>query len=305
MSGPPDHPLARLLPGTLRAALGRIGAPPDQDRQLAAILGVDPARLDALRLGPEYHYRPGVVAKRDGRTRAIFAPSPALKQLQHRLLKDHLAGLLIHPCATAFHPGASAVRHARAHARSALVATVDLRDFFDTTRAARVRGFFAAQGWRDEPLRALVRLCTFRGGLPQGAPTSPCLSNLVNTRLDERIRRIAARSGAAYTRYADDLAFSWAAGRAMPGDFTRAVEDALGAEGYEVQPSKGWAIRPIAARPVVTGLVLLGDGRLRIPWPLRLQILRLRCQSWWAPDPHTRARLDGLRGYERMVDGLR
>ena len=89
--------------------------------------------------------------------------------------------------------------NARPHARSRLIATVDLRDFFESTRAARVRRCFVEQGWRDESLQALMRLCVFRDGLPQGAPTSPCLSNLVNVRLDERLHGLARRARAIYT----------------------------------------------------------------------------------------------------------
>ena len=93
--------------------------------------------------------------------------------------------------------------------KDALIATVDLRDFFESTRAARVRRCFVEHGWRDESLQALMRLCVFRDGLPQGAPTSPRLSNLVNYRLDRRIAAMAKKLGALYTRYADDITLSF------------------------------------------------------------------------------------------------
>src|SRR5262249_38679319 len=159
------------------------------------ILGVGVDELPSLRLGPRLHYRPFVIAKPDGRDRRLLAPSPALKQLQRRLLDHYLAELPDHPCATAFGPGSSIVRNARPHAYSELVATVDVRDFFESTRAGRVRSFFAGQGWRGEELRTLMRLCVYRDGLPQGAPTSPCLSNLVNVALDERLAPRCRRAG--------------------------------------------------------------------------------------------------------------
>jgi hypothetical protein len=293
-------PLARLLPAGWRPTLAARGEDTEQARRLADILGVAAGELPSLRLGPRLHYRPFTVAKPDGRERRLLAPSPALKRLQRRLLDGYLAGLPSHPCATAFAPGSSVVRNARPHARSALVATVDLRDFFESTRAARVRSFFAGQGWRGEALGVLMRLCVHRDGLPQGAPTSPCLSNLVNAGLDERLLRLCRRSGAAYTRYGDDLTFSWASGR-MPGDFRPAVEDLLARAGYEVQPRKGWRVAPIAARPRVTGLVLCGGGRLGVPWPLRWRMWCLRWRSWWTADEGTRARLRGYEGYVRML----
>ena len=296
----PLDPWIRLVPAALRPVM-TTRAPSAQALRLAQILGVGPGALDAIRLGPRLHYRPFTVTKPDGRRRRVLAPSPALKRLQRALLVNYLAQLPVHPCATAFYPGASTVHHARPHARSRWIATVDLRDFFESTRAARVRRFFVEHGWRDEALRTLMGLCVFRDGLPQGAPTSPCLSNLANVRLDERLQRLARRSGAIYTRYGDDLAFSWTSAR-VPGGFTAAVEDALASAGYEVQPRKGWRIRPIHDRPVITGLVLAGDGRLRVPWALRLRLGLLRWRSWWRASEAAMARLRGLQGYVRMVD---
>jgi hypothetical protein len=294
------EPLARLLPAGLRLLGTRPRAHSEQAQRLGAILRVDLRELASIRMGPRYHYRPVVIAKPDGRQRRLLAPSPALKTLQRRLLDDYLAQIPVHARATAFRSGSSIVHNARAHARQQLIATVDLRDFFESTRAARVRAFFIKQGWRHEALRTLMRLCVYQNGLPQGAPTSPCLSNLVNLPLDERLWRLAQRTGAIYTRYGDDLTFSWNCNR-MPGDFQHAVEDALHAAGYEIQPRKGWHVSPTSDQPRVTGLVLTGAGRLSIPWALRWRIWRLRWKAWWSADADVLAKLHGYNGYVRMV----
>ena len=296
----PFEPLTRLLPASVRLLAGQ-RAPSEQARRLAEILAVDVGELGAIRMGPRYHYRPFTIAKPDGRERRLLAPSPALKTLQRRLLDHFLVQLPVHACATAFRTGSSNVHNARKHARQQLIATVDVRDFFDATRAARVRTIFVKQGWRGEELRTLMRLCVYRNGLPQGAPTSPCLSNLANLPLDERLARLAQRSGAIYTRYADDLTFSWDRD-GMPGDFRSAVEDALQTAGYEVQPCKGWRVSPISDRPCVTGLVLTGGGRVRIPWAMRWRMWRLRWQAWWSADESARARLHGYEGYVRLCE---
>jgi hypothetical protein len=275
------------------------GATSESARRLAEILDVNPGELPALRLGNRLHYRRFRAAKPDGRERRLLAPSPALKRLQRRLLDHYLAQFSTHPCATAFSPGSSIVHNARRHSQSLWIATVDLRDFFESTRAARVRSFFARQGWRDEELRTLMRLCLYHNGLPQGAPTSPCLSNLVNVPLDERLHQLCQRSHAIYTRYGDDLTFSWPSGR-MPGGFRQAVENHLTWAGYAIQPFKGWRVSPIAARPIITGIVLTGGGRLGIPWPIRRRLWLSRWQSWWG-DEQARARRRGYEGYSRMV----
>lgn len=87
---------------------------------------------------------------------------------------------------------------------------MDLVDFFLSTRAGRVRKWFRRLGYDREASRLLARLTTHEGGLPTGAPTSPRLSTLVNRKLDVRLARVAEYHGAVYTRYADDLTFSFA-----------------------------------------------------------------------------------------------
>jgi hypothetical protein len=106
---------------------------------------------------------------------------------------------------------------------------LDLCDFFPSVRGARVRQLFQTAGYPVLVARALAGLCTnvvppdvwsegtpvsvrqrFRSPhLPQGAPTSPALANLCAYRLDCRLAGLARKAGATYTRYADDLAFSF------------------------------------------------------------------------------------------------
>jgi hypothetical protein len=284
----------------LLARLAPKAGPSEQLARLAATLGVGAGELAPFHFGPRYHYRPFTVAKSDGRRRDILAPSVALKALQRRLLDGLLERLPAHHCATAFRRDHSVVTNARRHSRQTLVATVDLCDFFPSTRAGRVRRFFAGQGYRGDALEALLRLCVYRGGLPQGAPTSPCLSNLVNVGLDRHLFDLAVRSGAVYTRYGDDLTFSWRT-ECVPGGFQVAVEECLRRAGYAVQPLKGWNVRRIEERPVVTGLVLTGGGRVRVPWPTRWRAWRWRWRAAWSSDSAVIAKAQGYAAWLRMV----
>lgn len=296
----PLVPLARLLPPTMRACL--VPQPSaGQMLRLAELLGVSVRELVNFRLGPRYHYRPFTVEKTDGTPRQIHAPSPALKRLQRRLLDHYLASLPVSWCATGFCVGQSIVQNARRHAWQKLIATADLRDFFTNTRAGRVRAYFARQGWSGEALHTLMRLCVFQNGLPQGAPTSPCLSNLVNIGLDDRLAKLALRFAANYTRYGDDLTFSWNADQVPPG-FLRSVENVLHTAGYEIQPHKGWQVAPISQRPRVTGIVLAGHGRVRAPWAWRWRMWLARIQGWYHSEPAAIARWQGYRAMLRGVD---
>lgn len=176
--------------------------------------------------------------------------------------------------------------------------TVDLADFFPATAAWRVRRWFGQQGWQGESLEALVRLCVYRGGLPQGAPTSPALSNLVNGRLDTELAELAAIHSARYSRYCDDLAFSWST-PAEPLSFRRQVEDRLARFGYRIQPSKTWHLQSARERPEITGLALVGR-RLRLPERIlnRIRLLKRRRNDG---DEHVRAQLRGYRALRKML----
>lgn len=265
---------------------------------LASILEVPLEELARARSDPRLCYRPFTVRKRDGGRRQIVAPSSPLKFLQRRLLRRYLAKQPIHRAAMAFRPYHSIATHARFHLGQAIVLTVDLADFFPATAAWRVRRWFGQQGWHGDSLEVLMRLCVYRGGLPQGAPTSPALSNLVNRRLDEKLAELAAIHSARYSRYCDDLAFSWGT-PAEPLGFRRQVEDRLARFGYRIQPSKTWRLQSAGERPEITGLELAGR-RLRLSERIlkRIHLLKRRRHDG---DAHLRAQLQGYRGFRRML----
>jgi len=315
----PLWPLYRFVPRSLRALWEPARPFPEQALRLARLLQIPPSELVAVRLGPRYHYRPFAILKSDGRERRILAPSPALKTLQRRLLGNYLAKLPVHPAALGFRPGASIVTNAQRHAGQTWIATLDLADFFESTTADCVRAFFVKEGWRGEALAVLMRLCVYRGGLPQGAPTSPCLSNLVNFELDRQLSELAQRTGGRYTRYGDDLTFSWGAdripsaslrgaplwGRAGPDGFAGMVYDRLHEASYKVQPRKGWRVTHSRAslQTQITGVVLRPDGRLDIPTEIRRRVWALRWRWWWTRDPQIAAHLQGYKGFLKMVTG--
>ena len=178
------------------------------------------------RLG-HYHYR--VLAKKSGGARLIEAPKGRLKQMQRRILALILEQVPVHDAVHGFVKGRSIQTFAAPHVGRQVVLRMDLRDFFPAFRAARVAAFFRTMGYPERVAERLAGVCTNaaplgvwagcevewetrqmyrRAHLPQGAPTSPALANAMAYRLDLRLSGLARAAGAAYTRYADDLAFS-------------------------------------------------------------------------------------------------
>ena len=124
----------------------------------------------------------------------------------------------------------------------------------------------------------LVQLVTRRGRLPQGAPTSPHLANLVARRLDQRLVELSERLGWTYTRYADDLSFS---GDTDPGELLPRVEAIVLDEQFRLARQKT-RVRSRHQRQVVTGLVV--NDRVRLPKPQRRRLRAMLHRARYDPD---------------------
>jgi hypothetical protein len=227
------------------------------------------------------HYRYAFVTKRDGTARLVEAPKARLKAIQRRILHEILAAVPAHRCAHGFVAGRGCRSGAQVHAGEAVVATFDLAQFFPSIGLPRVHGLFRSLGYPWAVARRLAGLCStvtptevFRRlpeaqrpdrqaqapyrvpHLPQGAPTSPALANLLAWTLDRRLHGLARAAGADYTRYADDLAFSGDAAFASGlGRFGKAVASILDDEGFALNAAKT-RIMPRSTRQRVTGIVV-------------------------------------------------
>jgi hypothetical protein len=221
--------------------------------ELARRLGMGVAELTAIKAQYQFFEIP----KRSGGKRRIAAPSPELKTLQRRILRRVLGRLRAHPHATGFERNHSIVTNARPHVGQAVVLRLDIRDFFGSTRAARIHDYLRWIGWDEAAAQLLVQLCCLDGALPQGAPTSPRLANLVNYRLDAQLLGLARRFQATYTRYADDLFFSLSEDTPGPTHrLIRAVESAVARAGYRLHIKRKLRIRRRYEQQSVTGLVV-------------------------------------------------
>jgi RNA-directed DNA polymerase len=266
--------------------LVRLGLPP---RAFADV-------LQSESLHPHFDYRRYWKRKKGGGQREIAEPDAKLKSVQYAILKRHLSGEPPHAAATAYQKGKSTAHHVWAHAGAEILVTADVQDFFPSTREGRVEDWWRERVDSDEA-RLLTLLTTDRGALPQGAPTSPALSNLVNVELDERLSLRATATGGRYTRYCDDLAFSWPRGPEPPSDFEAGVRAVLHEFGYLLHPEKGWKVyHQLRGEPEITGVILTHRG-VRLPEAMKRKMRRLAGSD----DPADARRLDGYLGYEAMV----
>ncbi|HEY5815090.1 MAG TPA: reverse transcriptase domain-containing protein [Solirubrobacterales bacterium] len=162
-------------------------------------------------LPEERRYDEFEIRRRSGGTpRRISAPIKPLKDIQRQLADHLLAWYAPPPHVHGFVAGRSPTSNARAHRRQEWVLRVDLEDFFPTINFGRVRGLFMAFPFEypADVATLLAQICCHRNGLPQGAPTSPIVSNYICRGLDSKLGRIAASERCYYTRYADDICLS-------------------------------------------------------------------------------------------------
>ncbi|WP_137939625.1 reverse transcriptase family protein [Chitinivorax sp. B] len=220
------------------------------------------------------HYRRFGIPKKTGGLRMISAPMPRLKRAQYWVLDRVLAKLPVHDAAHGFVPGRSIVSNATPHAGQAVVVNFDLKDFFPSISYQRVRGLFQTFGYSRQLATLFAMICTelptdevsidglhfhVQNGerhLPQGAPCSPTITNLLCRRLDTRLAGLAKRLGFIYTRYADDMTFS--ADAASAGNLPRLlwqVKRIIAEEGFTLHPDKQRIMRN-SARQEVTGVVV-------------------------------------------------
>ncbi len=249
----------------------------------------------------EVRYRGAAIPKRGGGVRRLQIPDDRTKALQRRILRRVLARLRAHPAACGFEKGRSIVHNAAPHVGHAVVVRMDVEDFFTATRADRVEAYFRRVGWNRAAAALLTRLTTFDGGLPQGAPTSPRLSNLVNYHLDHVLAEKARWWSGAYTRYADDLTFSLRRERKRRArgvvQFTRRL---LKAHGYRMHERRKLSIRRRHQRQTVTGLVV--NEKVQLPRTTRRWLRAVRHRAATGGEPTLdAAQLQGWSALEAMI----
>lgn len=222
-----------------------------------------------LEEGPRAHYR-----RRWHGHRLIESPKPRLAELQRRVGRKVLAHIPVHEAAHGFVAGRSPLTLGRVHAGREMVLRLDVEGFFTRIGPGRVAGLLARAGYPVAVARLLAGLLvtsTPQGvlraapagaavarlrapHLPQGAPSSPAVANVLAHGLDRRLTALAAAVGARYGRYADDLIFSGDGGLPVQGLLRRA-RDVAADEGFAVRASKT-RVMPAHHRQRVVGLVV-------------------------------------------------
>lgn len=281
-------------------------------------------------------YRHFRIRKRSGGSRPISVPNPKLMSVQRWLANYVLRNVKAHNASYAFSPENSIAKCAARHCGARWLVKMDVSDFFGSISEIQVFKVFSSLGYQPLIAFELARLCTYvpkqslkyklaswkvwrktrvikpyesqvLGRLPQGAPTSPMLSNLAMIEIDTKISALARDLGLIYTRYSDDLTFSTRStefDRAAAGILITKVSKLLKSEGLFPKKSKTVIIPP-GARKVVLGLIVDAD-RPRLPREFKSKLRQhLYYLEKFGPAEHANFRdWETISGLYRHLRGL-
>ncbi len=271
------------------------------------------------------HYKRFYMPKKTGGKRLISAPMPRLKNVQHAILETILEKVMPHDAGHGFIKTKSILTNAAPHLKQDVVINLDFKDFFPTIHYKRVKGLFRKLGYSEQIATVLGLICTepdvdsitldnteyFVAGdkrhLPQGAPTSPAITNIICRKLDARLKGAASKHGYNYTRYADDLTFS-AIGTPAE-NFQKLlwqIRQIVGDEGFELHPDKLRVMRK-GVRQEVTGIIVNDTPGIDKKELKRFRALIFQIEKdgpegkHWNNSPNLLASIKGYANYVAMV----
>ncbi|MDD4498480.1 MAG: retron St85 family RNA-directed DNA polymerase, partial [Methanosarcinaceae archaeon] len=192
------------------------------------------------------------IPKKNGNLREINAPSKKMKYIQRWILDKILYKLDFGSSSHGFVPGRSIVTNASIHVNQDLVLGIDIKDFFPSVHINSVYYVFKSAGYTKKVAWILAYLCTFNEKLPQGAPTSPMLANLVSLSLDHKIEAYCTKQNFKYSRYADDITISGSSNLPM---HKQKIIDIVEQSGFIVNEDKTRMFSQ-GSKQKVTGLVV-------------------------------------------------
>jgi RNA-directed DNA polymerase len=249
----------------------------NNETDLAQAIGIPLKELRFLsfsrKVSTVSHYRKFYIPKKSGGKRLISAPMPRLKSVQYWILENIFNKVAIHPAVHGFALQRSIISNAQPHIGKAVVVNIDVKDFFPSVHYKRVKGLLQQLGFSEKIAVILALLCTeavteevtidgqnyfVQKGqrvLPQGAPTSPAITNILCYKLDKRLQGLANKNQCHFTRYADDITFSFDNPQTNAQQLVWRIKKVLTDEGFTVHPDKIRIMRK-GAHQEVTGIVV-------------------------------------------------
>ena len=240
-------------------------------------LGISAKTLYAVSNNLGKHYHKAKLPKKSGGYRNLSVPDEILKSIQKQIAEVLLIHMPVSGYAKAYRFGSSTLRNAKHHVSKQVVLQLDILHFFDSIRYSTVKDKVFPEEIYAEPLRILLTmLCYHKDSLPQGAPSSPAITNIILYELDELIGQWCRERRIAYTRYCDDMTFS---GDFNPAEVIHFVRLELKKMGFLLNEQKTRIQRP-GQQQIVTGIVVNEKLSITIDYRRRLRQELYYCRKF-------------------------
>ena len=215
--------------------------------ELGMFLGVNQEVMLKYLYSKAIKYRSFNIDKKNGKKRKIVAPVNKLKNLQYKVKEALEVFYTPKLCNNGFIKKRNVVTNAIPHLRKEFVLNIDLNDYFGSITFGRVKRLFQSYPLElnHSVATVLAHICCYKGTLPQGAPTSPIVSNMITYKLDNALRTLALSCSCSYSRYADDITFSFTnRERSLPREvaFYRNEKLVLGEQLKKIIEENGFSI---------------------------------------------------------------
>lgn len=238
---------------------------------------------------PKNMYSIFKIKKKNGDFREICSPSRELKNIQRKL--KYILELVYKPkiCAYGFIKNKNIIQNANNHIKKSVILNIDLQDFFAQVNFGRIRGMLMAEPYSlgEEAATVISQIACYNGYLPQGAPSSPILSNMICVPLDNALIKFSKRNKIIYTRYADDISFSTfrsSFNSNVVSDFQKRI--VVGTELYDVIEKNGFMVNPQKIhlkyknnRQEVTGIVVNRFPNVKREYIRNLRAILHNCET--------------------------
>lgn len=286
---------------------------------LSKLIGVCDFELSKMIAAPSFFYRTFTIPKRRGGKRTITSPYPSLLMCQTWVYENILKPVDPYFCTHAYRQKKSIITNAKSHLNKKAVLKIDLEDFFNSIPMSWVVNFFSNLGYSNDISYSLASICCLDKCLPQGASTSPALSNILLKQLDKRLYKLSKTYKLTYTRYADDLTFS---GDYIPSKLIEIITEIVSSFDLKVNTNKTSLIIGDKQK-IVTGLSVSGESltlprktrraikkeihyikkfglvshvsKLKIKNPNYVQSLEGKLRFWLQIEPENKFARDGLK----------
>ncbi|WP_157447274.1 retron St85 family RNA-directed DNA polymerase [Catenovulum agarivorans] len=238
---------------------------------LAADLGISVQLISRILANKTQYYRSFEIIRKNGNKRLIEAPRTYLKVLMRYINHHLLTGLAIHDSVHSYRQGKSFLTNAQIHVAKQYVFNLDIENYFGCINKRQVRELFSINDFTASAATLLSELCTFNDRLPQGAPTSPIISNAILFKIDQSMHRYCEKNNLCYTRYSDDITLSGNSRQSIVKAKSRLIAMIHGA-GFKINDKKT-RLMPYHKQQLVTGVVVNKEAT-----PARNELRRIRAK---------------------------